>query len=80
MIQEIVVYMIVGAAFGIGIYKMTAKLAKKFRTPKKPDYKIDTGTLHQHNCADCSAECMLRDIVKPGIIQNDELCKKTEIR
>lgn len=80
MIQEIVVYMIVGAAFGIGLYKMADKLIKKFRSPKKLNFKKDTITLRQHNCTDCSAECMLRETVKPGVIQNDELCKKTEIR
>ena len=76
MIQEIITYLIIGIAVSIAFYK----IGMKFRKAKKTSAK-QTGTTNlEHNCADCVAECMLRDSMKP-IDGNDlNLCKKTEIK
>jgi hypothetical protein len=79
MIQEIITYMIIGAAIALAISKAIVKIKGKKRPRKKVDFKRDNFTL-QHNCSDCSAECMLRNASKPLIEKNKELCKEIEIR
>jgi hypothetical protein len=79
MIQEIITYMIIGAAIALAISKAIVKIKGKKRPQKKVDFKRDNFTL-QHNCSDCSAECMLRNASKPLIEKNKELCKEIEIR
>ena len=78
MFQEIITYMIIGAAVAFAISKMTKKLKGKKRQPKKVDFEKETFSM-QHNCSDCPAECMLRDAAKPIIENNKDLCKKIEI-
>jgi hypothetical protein len=79
MVQDIITYMIVGAAFALAISKGINKIVKKKSPVRKVDFKNDTFTLI-HNCSDCSAECMLRDSAKPVIERNKELCKEIELK
>lgn len=78
MIQEIITYMIIGAAVALAISKMMNKAGIRKSREKKTDYK--SASISVHNCSDCSAECMLRDSAKPVIEKNKELCKEIELR
>lgn len=77
MIQEIITYMIIGAAIALAISMAVKKFHGKRKPAKKVDFKKDTISMH-HDCSDCSAECMLRNAVKPVIKENVELCNKIE--
>ena len=77
MIQEIITYMIIGAAIALAISKAVNKFIRKRKVAKKVDFKKDKISMH-HDCSDCSAECMLRDSVKPMIMKNVDLCNKIE--
>lgn len=82
MIQEIITYIIVGGAVFYAVLKIFQKSGIKKKTVKKinkVDYKNENFTM-QHNCSDCSAECMLRNATKPMIEKNKELCHEIEIR
>jgi hypothetical protein len=78
MIQEIITYMIIGAAVALAISKIWNKTGIRKNRKKKIDYK--SASINVHNCSDCSAECMLRDSAKPVIEKNKELCKEIELR
>lgn len=71
--------MIIGAAIALAISKSVGHLKSKKPQQKKPDFKGETFTM-QHNCSDCSAECMLRNAPKLTIEKNKELCREIEIR
>lgn len=61
MVQEIITYLIVGTA----VILVITKAVKRFR--KKKANKIDfqkTKITTEHNCTDCAAECILRDLPK----------------
>jgi hypothetical protein len=78
MIQEIITYLLIGAAIALAINKTYIKFKRK-KKAKKIDFKKESFSV-QHDCSSCAAECMLRDAAKP-IIQNDsELCKRVEIK
>lgn len=77
MIQEIITYMIIGAAIAMAVSRIIQKFKRKKQPEKKVDFKKDTFAL-QHDCSDCSAECMLRDAAKPIIKKNIDLCNKIE--
>jgi len=77
--QEIITYMIIGAAVALAISKVVQKFGLKKKAQNKIDYRKENFTM-QHNCSDCSAECMLRNASKPIIEKNKELCKEIEIR
>ena len=79
MIQEIITFMIIGAAIALAIVKSIGKIKGKKRSQKKPDLQKQTFTM-QHNCSDCSAECMQRNTTKLTIDKNKELCHEIEIR
>lgn len=79
MIQEIITYMIIGAAITLAISMAVKKFRGKRKPAKKIDFKKETISMH-HDCSDCSAECMLRNVVKPEIKKNIELCNKIEIK
>jgi len=79
MIQEIITFMIIGAAIALAIAKSISKMKGKKRIQKKPDFKKETFTM-QHDCSDCPAECMLRNATKLTIDKNKELCREIEIR
>ena len=75
MVQEIITYLIVGAAIALAISKAVNKFRGKRRPAKNVDFKKDTFSM-QHNCSDCSAECMLRDAAKPIAENSKDLCQK----
>jgi hypothetical protein len=77
MIQEIITYMIIGAAIAMAVSQIIQKFKRKKRPEKKLDFKKETFAL-QHDCSDCSAECMLRNAAKPIIKENADLCNKIE--
>ena len=79
MIQEIIAYLIIGAAIALAVSKMVRKLNPKKKIVSKMDFKKETFSM-QHNCSDCSAECMLRNAVKPLDEKNNNLCKSIEIK
>jgi hypothetical protein len=79
MIQEIITYMMIGAAVALAISKMINKTGLRKGRERKTDYQNTTAT-EQHSCPDCTAECMLRDSAKPVMEKNKELCKKIEMR
>ena len=71
--------MIIGAAVAWAIAKSIGKIKGKKRSLKKTDFKKETFAM-QHNCSDCSAECMLRNAPKLTIDKNKELCHEIELR
>ncbi len=77
VIQEIITYMIIGAAIALAISKAFQKFRGKRKPVKKVGLKKDTFSMH-HDCSDCSAECMLRNAAKPVIKENVELCNRIE--
>jgi len=79
MIQEIITFLIVGTAVVYALSGILKKLYKKQKTGVKTDFKNESFSL-QHNCSGCSAECMLRNTVKPMNAANTDLCKQIEIR
>lgn len=80
MVQEIITFLIVGVAVALAISKTFKKLMKPKKKVKKADFQKDM-VMMQHNCSDCSAECMLRNTVKPMTETiNKDLCKKIVIR
>lgn len=79
MIQEIITYLIIGSAVTLAIIKIYKKLGRKKIKKQNIDFKKNTISM-QHNCSDCSAECMLRDAAKPIIQKNKELCNEIQIK
>ena len=79
MIQEIITYMIIGAAVALAISKAVNISGRKKSKGKKIDFQ-KVSIQVQHNCPDCSAECMLRDGAKPVVEKNKELCKTIEMK
>jgi hypothetical protein len=69
--------MIIGAAIALAVSKLIKKFGGKKIQGKKINYQKDTFAI-QHNCSDCSAECMLRNASRPVIKENVELCIKIE--
>ena len=79
MIQEIITYLIIGAAIALAISKIIGKIKGRKSPKMKVDFQKETFTM-QHNCSDCSAECMLRNSSKLTVEKNKELCREIEIR
>jgi hypothetical protein len=79
MIQELITYMIIGGAIALAISKIIGKIRGKKNLPKNADFYKDAA-ITQHNCSDCSAECMLRNASKITVDKNKELCREIEIR
>lgn len=78
MIQEIITYLLIGFAITIAI----SKTYKKFKGKKKSkniNFKKEIFST-PHDCSSCDAECMLRDAVKPNTQNNQDLCKKAEVK
>lgn len=73
MIQEIITYLIIAAAFVFAGWKIYKKLRKK-KPKKKSGFKSGEITM-QHNCSACAAECILRDASTSYIKSNSETCK-----
>jgi hypothetical protein len=79
MMQEIITYLIIGAAVALAFSKIFQKVGLKKKPEKKVNFRKENFTI-QNNCSDCSAECMLRNTSKPLIEKNKDLCKEIEIR
>ena len=77
--QEIITFMIVGAAITLAVLKSINKIKGKRISSAKTDFSKENLKL-AHNCDDCSAECMLRNATKPMMEKNKELCREIEIR
>ncbi|MCG6189904.1 hypothetical protein [Maribellus maritimus] len=80
MVQELITYMIIGAAIAVAAMKTIKKFGKK-RAKEKHAKNCNTSKA-AHNCSDCSAECMLRNAVNPLPERKNEknLCQKIEIK
>ena len=78
MLQEIITYLLIGSAVTIAILKIAKKLSGKKKRQKVNSKKESFPK--QHDCSSCSAECMLRDAATPVIKNNQDLCKKIEIK
>jgi len=75
MIQEIITYMIIGAAVSVAVMKFAKRFSRK-KTAKKA---VSGKTIsHAHNCSECSAECQLRDLPRMVIEKNGAECTKVE--
>lgn len=72
--------MIIGSVVTITVMKFVKKFSKK-KTRKVVDYKKETFKM-EHNCSDCSAECILRDAVQNNPIagNNEDLCGKINVK
>ncbi len=69
--------MLIGSAVTMAFLRIKKKLSGK-KKAQKIDFKNESFSM-QHNCSECSADCMLRDAA-PTIIQNNkELCNKIEV-
>lgn len=79
MVQEFITFIIIGAAVVFAFYKVLRKMGLKRKSVKKIDYRNAKISM-QHNCTDCSAECMLRNAPKTLIEKNKELCREIEIK
>lgn len=76
MVQEIITYTIIAVAVFFTLLRFWKKFGKKKRV-KKTD-AVTPKIAAQHNCSDCSAECILRDSSSLVVQSNSELCKKIE--
>jgi len=79
MIQEIITFLIVGAAIVYALSGIIKKPLRKKKPGLKTDFKNESFTM-QHNCAGCSADCMLRNSVKPLKDSSAGLCKQIDIK
>jgi len=77
MLQEVITYMIIGSAITLAVLKVIKRFSKK--KPKKIDFQKDKISL-DHNCTECSAECILRDLPKKEVESSLEVCNKVDIK
>lgn len=77
MVQEIISYLIVIGAVVITVLKIRKRFSKP--KPKKVDFKKDKITM-AHNCSDCSADCMLRNLPQKVIDSKADECNSTYTR
>jgi large-conductance mechanosensitive channel len=77
MLQEVITYMIIGSAITLAILKTIKRFRKK--KPKKTNFNKDNIRL-DHNCSECAADCVLRDLPKKVIETRSEVCQKVEIK
>jgi predicted transglutaminase-like cysteine proteinase len=76
MLQEIITYMIIGAAVAVTIMKFAKRFGRK-KAAKKAGSESQPVS-HAHNCGECSAECQLRDLPRVVIEQNSDECIQIE--
>ena len=72
MIQEIITYIIIGVAILVGIQKFN----KKFSIKKKDSDVQKKTTSDPNRCADCTADCLLRDSVNSLNGTDSNYCEK----
>lgn len=75
MAQEIITYVIIVFAVGMAIYKSYKKLKRKKLLKSKP--KNTESSASKSACAECVAECILRDAPKKFKNENAQLCERT---
>lgn len=68
MIQEIITYMILGAAIALSL----SGFLRSFRKKNRKDTELHGHSANQ--CASCSAECMVRDMGKSSV-SHDQNCE-----
>jgi len=78
MVQEVITYMIIGSAVTLVVLKAWKRFAPKKKKPKASS--LQKSVLSGHNCADCSAECQLRDLPKYVIEKNLDECVQVETK
>ena len=77
MLQEIITFLIVGAAIALA----SAKAIKRFRKKKPKKVSYESATMAEaHNCTDCAADCVLRDLPKRTIHKSQEICDTNYIK
>lgn len=74
MIQEIITYIIIGFAVVLAFYKSYKKLARKNRS-KSPNGKGNSPAIHT-GCANCTADCILRNASPDVKNENAQLCEQ----
>jgi len=76
MIQEIITYMILGAAITLA----TIKVKNRFWHRKsKISNQNNEKSSSLPNCSNCSAECVMRDISPQSNQYNKDLCNKVKL-
>ena len=78
MIQEIVTYMILGAAITLAIIKVRNKFWRK-KNIKLNSKSNKEKSSSLPNCSACSAECVMRDASAQTIQYNKNKCDKIEM-
>jgi large-conductance mechanosensitive channel len=76
MIQEIITYMILGAAITLAIIKVRNRFWHKKRKISNQNNEKSSSL---PNCSACSAECVMRDISPQTTQYNKDLCNKIEL-
>lgn len=78
MIQEIITYMILGAAITMAIVKMSNKFwRKKSRKSNSDSNNKKSSSLP--NCSACTAECVMRNSSPQTTQYNKDLCDKIKL-
>jgi hypothetical protein len=77
MLQEIITYMLVGAAITLAVVKAVYKFSKKKKS--NIDFKKETFTM-EHNCSECAADCVLRNAPISSRKENKELCDDLHVK
>lgn len=72
--------MIIGAAVTLAVLKFIKRFGgKKRKKAQSASMSSTTAPVSaSHNCSDCSAECLLRDLPKVVIEKNKEACVQIE--
>ena len=78
MVQEILTYTIVALALIVAFRKSVKRFSRK-KTTSANEVLQKKSTKEQHKCADCIAECVLRDTVSPSSEDASTLCKRINI-
>lgn len=73
MLQQIITFIIVAFAVFLAVRKTVKKFSKK-KKKTQVDFKNGKFSM-QHNCSDCSAECILRDASTSLTKSHPNLCK-----
>ena len=71
MIQELITFVIVAIAVIIAVLKVYKRFRKK--KAKAMDFQ-KVSMAESHNCTECAAECVLRDLPKHIIDKSAEVC------
>lgn len=72
--------MIIGAAVTLAVLKFIKRFGGKKQKKAQVNTSISStaSVSAAHNCSDCSAECLLRDLPKVVVEKNKEACVQIE--